>query len=73
MDTSVEPNHLSEAAQRLHEAEACITRQQKLAEKFQSHGHSRQARLAREMLATFVKSYLLIQDCRSRIEGASKT
>jgi hypothetical protein len=73
MDAYLQANDLSEAGQRLVEAEGCITRQQKLAEKFQAHGHSRQARLAREILATFVKSYLLIQDCRSRIEGASKT
>jgi hypothetical protein len=72
MGTYVEANDLSEARQRLFEVEACITRQQKLAEKFQAHGHLRQARLAREILATFVKSYLLIQDCRSRIEP-SKT
>jgi hypothetical protein len=70
MDTYLQANDSSEACQRLVEAEACITRQHQLAEKFQAHGHLRQARLAREILATFVKSYLLIQDCRSRIEGA---
>jgi len=67
---TVQANDSSEACQRLVEAETCITRQHQLAEKFQAHGHLRQARLAREILATFVKSYLLIQDCRSRIESA---
>jgi hypothetical protein len=72
MDTYVHANDLSETSQRLIEAEACIRRQQKLAETFQEHGHSRQARLAREILAAYVKSYLLIQDCRLEIEGASR-
>jgi hypothetical protein len=40
------------------DVQACIARQQKLAETLEALGHSRQARQVREMLATWVKSWL---------------
>jgi hypothetical protein len=40
------------------DVQACIARQQKLAETLEALGHPRQARQAREMLATWVKSWL---------------
>ena len=70
MDTRFEPNHSSEAMH-LHKAEECIIQQQKLAEGLEALGHRRQARQAREMLATFVKSYLATQDCREKMDFQS--
>src|SRR5262245_34123574 len=66
MDTHDE--QLSDACQKLHDAEARITRQQKLAETFHMRGHLREARRAREILAAFVRSYFLMQDYRQSIE-----
>ena len=66
MDTHDE--QLSDVCQKLHDAEARITRQQKLAETFHTRGHLREARRAREILAAFVRSYFLMQDYRQAIE-----
>jgi antirestriction protein ArdC len=69
MDPHPELRDWSEAC--LHEAEACITHQQRLAESLEALGHKRQARQAREMLATFVKSYLLMHECHQTMENQS--
>jgi len=52
----------------LREAEGCINRQQKIASELQAHGHLRSARQAREILALFVRSYLIMQDHRLTFE-----
>ena len=62
------PPNWSQASLHLREAEECITHQQKIAERLEALGHRREARQAREMLATFVKSYLAMQDCRETME-----
>ena len=54
--------------QPLREAEGCIDRQQKIASELQAHGHLREARQAREILALFVRSYLIMQDHRLTFE-----
>ena len=46
----------------LREAEGCINRQQKIASDLEAHGHLREARQAREILALFIRSYLIMQD-----------
>jgi len=69
MDTHAEPRDWSETC--LREAEACITHQQRLAETLEALGHTRQARQAREMLATFVKSYFTMHDCHRTMENQS--
>ena len=53
----------------LREAEVCINRQQKIASELQAHGHSREARQAREILALFIRSYLIMQDHRLTFEA----
>src|SRR5262245_62309625 len=55
----------------LREAEVCITHQQRLAETLEAHGLKRQARQAREMLATFVKAYFAMHDCHRTMENRS--
>src|SRR5262245_59343713 len=55
----------------LREAEACVTHQQGLAERLEALGHKRQARQAREMLATFVKSYFAMHECHQTMENQS--
>jgi hypothetical protein len=67
MDTHAEPRDCA----CLREAEACITHQQRLAETLEALGHKRPARQAREMLATFVKSYLAMHDCHRTMEKRS--
>jgi hypothetical protein len=52
----------------LREAEGCINRQQKIANELQARGHLREARQAREILALFVRSYLIMQDHRLTFE-----
>jgi hypothetical protein len=64
MDTHAEPRDWSEAC--LREAEEC-----RLAETLEALGHKRPARQAREMLATFVKSYLAMHDCHRTMEKRS--
>jgi hypothetical protein len=49
---------LPEASVLLQDVQACITQQRKIAETLEALGHPRQARQAREMLATWVKSWL---------------
>lgn len=53
MDTT-----LPEASVLLQDVQACISRQEKLADTLEALGHPQQARQAREMLATWVKSWL---------------
>jgi len=69
MDMHAERQDWSEAC--LREAVACITHQQRLAESLEALGHKRQARKAREMLATFVKSYLVMHECHQTMENQS--
>jgi hypothetical protein len=52
----------------LREAEGCINRQQKIASQLQTNGRLREARQAREILALFVRSYLIMQDHRLTFE-----
>jgi len=69
MDTHSEPRDWSQAC--LREAEACITHQTKLAQTLEVLGHKRQARQAREILATFVRSYLAMHDCHQTMRNQS--
>ena len=57
MNTTLPEASLPEASL-FQDVQACIARQQKLAETLEALGHPRQARQAREMLATWVKSWL---------------
>jgi len=52
----------------LRAAEGCINRQQKIARDLEAHGHLHEARQAREILALFVRSYLIMQDHRLTFE-----
>ena len=65
MGTHVASQCVSEARQRrLNASETNITRQQKIAEMLQEHGHLSDARQAREILAIFVRSHLLMHESK---------